>query len=113
LIFVSLFLFLILPLFYPCLLALDRFSPCRYVPFGPLFVQDAAAALLAADGVAPPQGELEAAVAADIVHGRALGVEGARQVGSRARGAAVATLVRGDLVGFARHGSCYFMLGFD
>lgn len=75
----------------------------KTLPLGPLLVEDPAAALLAADGVAPPQGEPEAAVAADVVHRGALGVVGARQ--ARAAGAGrAAALVRGDLVGFARHG---------
>ncbi len=74
-----------------------------YLPLGPFLVEDAAAALFATDGVAPPQRELEAAVAADVVHRGALEVERAGQGGpAGARGVALA---RGDLVGFARHGA--------
>ena len=72
------------------------------VPLGPLLVQDAATAFLAPDGVASSEGELEAAVAADVVYRGALEVEGARDSARAARAGGVA-LARGDLVGLARH----------
>lgn len=75
-----------------------------YVPLRALLVEDAAAALLAADGVAAAQRELEAAVAADVVHRGALEVEGPREAGARApRARGRVALACGDLVGLARH----------